>query len=308
MLNQKRAQRLIRAPQARFLTGTKDGGRRTEKHRRRSSQKAHAPHENETHFPCKSNHHKCKWKSSGDIECDDGRLRTFRWQKCRKEDARAYIRQLRAPRDGEGAQGGEEEEEEEEDAEQPTQTQQEAQPQETQEEAAGPSSAAGAAQPMEQQGAGPHGGDTVPGPFGRPIPAPGVPPPPRGQAMQYAPGPQYMGGTPGAQGTGYPQDAPFAGGYGGDPAFAGGYGEYQDMPFQGELGEGEGMPMAGGPAGRGGGSRAPSTVGAPAEARPAWVPVRPENLYHSEETDGVVKYRSYSALPPVWGQTNYAKF
>lgn len=327
-----------------------------------------------------SKHHKCKWSRVTRIECYDGRIRLFRWQECREEDVNTLIRRLRAPPGGNEAEveGEVEEEDDFEPAEQP---------QEPQEDAAGPSSyhapAAGAAQPVAQQEAGPSRGKTVPGPFGLPVPAPGVPPPPPKQKMPFAPGmmpgsedmsyamgSQYMGGYSSAQGMGYPQDATFVGRYGGggDSNYAGEYGGYQDMPpggghkgryempftrtpgdmpfpedvedllylhdirgmplpgnlgdmpLPGGPGEGEemplpegydqseGMPMAGTHAGGGGGTRAPSTVAAAAEAKPGRVAVSPENLYHSEETDGVVKSQPYTALESVWGPVKYSKY
>ncbi|KAI7778875.1 hypothetical protein LA080_001566 [Diaporthe eres] len=245
----------------------------SQKHRR-SSDTAHAPHEYEKFFPCMSNHRGCKWKSSGDIECDDGHLRTVSWQKCRKEDARAFLRQFNAPRIQEAAE-----------AEPPppqrgqaAQAQQAEQAQETrgEEAAAGPSSthapAAEAAQPVSQQEAGTSGGNTVPGPFGQPVPAPGVPTPPAqhmpfaqgvpGNAgMGYATGSQNMAGVPGTQSRGYsqdsrypqntaytqntayPQETPFSVGYGdgGETAYASGYSGGHNMSFAGGYGGGYDM-------------------------------------------------------------------
>lgn len=79
------------------------------------------------------------------------------------------------------------------------------------------------------------------------------------------------------------------------------------MPFPGYYGEDEEIPMAGGPMGSGG-DLAPqsSAVVGPVEARAKWVATRPENLYHSEETDGVVRDRPYTAFPSVWTGTKYS--
>ncbi|KAG6358223.1 hypothetical protein INS49_014107 [Diaporthe citri] len=315
----------------------------SQKHRR-ASQKAHAPHENETRFPCKSNHRDCKWRSSGDIECDDGHPRAVSWQKCRKEDARAFLRRYRAPR------GGDETQEEAEAEAPPPQTGQAAEPRqaeqahETQEEvAAGPSStqapAAEAAQPVSQQEASTSRANTVPGPFGQPVPAPAAPLTgqhmpfaqrvPGNEGMGYTTGSQSMAGVPGPRNTGYPQNTPFGGGYGGgqNMAPAGGYGGEYDMPFPQDYGEGEHIPfpedmpfgedygeygevpMAGEPVGSGGdlGPQSSSTVVAPVEARAKWVATRPENLYHSEEMDGVARDRPYTAFRSVWTATNYSK-
>lgn len=201
---------------------------------------------------------------------------------------------------------------------QAAQPQQAEQPQGTQEEeaAAGPSSkqapTAEAAQPVSQQEANTSGGNTVPGPFGQPVPAPGVPPP----------GKQYSGAAPGTQGMGYSRNVPFAGGYrgGGDTTYAAGYGGGQtgmssagryrgsyDKPFPGVFGQGE-MPISGGPAGSGENFRPQSSaVVAPVEARANWVATSPGNLYHSEETDGVVRDQHYTAFKSVWTDTNFSK-
>lgn len=318
-----------------------------------------------------SNHRGCKWKSSGDIQCDDGHLRAVSWQKCRKEDARAFLRQFNAPRIQEAAE-----------AEPPppqrgqaAQAQQAEQAQETRgvEAAAGPSStkppAAEAAQPVSQQEAGTSGGNTVPGPFGQPVPAPGVPPPaqhmpfaqgmPGNESMGYATGSQNMAGVPGTQNTAYsqnmaytqnmeypqntayPQETPFPGGCGdgGDTTYAsgypggqnmslpGGYGGGYDMGFPEDYGEGEEIlfsedmpfdesyggyeevPITGGPVDNAGNfGPQSSAVVAPAEARAKWVATSPENLYHSEGTDGTARDRPYTTFKSVWTEPNYSKF
>lgn len=113
------------------------------------------------------------------------------------------------------------------------------------------------------------------------------------------------------------QTTPYAGRYGGHSSagnYGGGYDKAfpKDVPFPGDMpfdeyyGEVGQVPMAGGSMGSGGGRRAPSTVAASVEARSEWVATSPENLYNSDETDGVVKDQPYTALPPIWGQTHYS--
>lgn len=81
----------------------------------------------------------------------------------------------------------------------------------------------------------------------------------------------------------------------------------EDMPFGEDYGEYGEVPTAGGPVGSGGdfGPQSSSTVVAPVEAKAKWVTTCPENLYHSEETDGATRDRPYTALPPAWAQPRY---
>lgn len=46
----------------------------------------------------------------------------------------------------------------------------------------------------------------------------------------------------------------------------------------------------------------------PVEAHGGWVNTRPENLYHSEETDSPGGNPYYKKLPSVWGKTKYSKY
>lgn len=247
-------------------------------------------------------HRDCKWSSKANIQCDDGRVRSIAWQKCRKEDARMYIQQYKTPQ----REGNEIEEEAEppaqtEQAEPPLQEEQPQWPQEGDDTAAGPSSTQAPAATEEAQQSVPQqhtdysgGGGTVPGPTA----------PPQGQTS--------MSFEAYAQATRYYQPTLYAGQHGGQSS-AGEYASGYDMPIPEDMSYGENMPFdeyyGGGedsfygmPMGSGGGPRAPSTVAAPVEARAEWVATSPENLYHSDETDGVVKDQPYTALPPLWSQ------
>lgn len=270
-------------------------------------------------------HRDCKWSSKADIRCDDGRLRTIVWQKCRKEDARAYIQQYKTPRgEGDEIEGEEEPPAQTEQAAPPQQEEQPQGPQQGDDAAAGPSSTQAPAAAEEAQQSVPQhhtyysgGGNTVPGPFGRPVSGSTAPPLaqeyvpstqgiPRAQDGRYSQGPGY------SQSRGYYQSTPYPGEYGSQSS-AGEYGGGYDMPcpedmaFDEYYGEG-GDTFSGMPTGGGGGPVAPSTVAAPVEARAKWVATSSENLYRSEETDGVVKDQPYKALPPIWRDTNYSKF
>lgn len=270
-------------------------------------------------------HRDCKWSSKADIRCDDGRLRTIVWQKCRKEDARAYIQQYKTPRgEGDEIEGEKEPPAQTEQAAPPQQEEQPQGPQQGDDAAAGPSSTQAPAAAEEAQQSVPQqhtyysgGGNTVPDPFGPPVSGSTAPPPsqeyvpstqgiPRAQGGRYSQGPGYP------QSTGYYQSTYYAGDYGGHSS-AGEYGGGYDMPFPEDMafdeyyGGGEDT-FSGMPTGGEGGPVAPSTVAAPVEARAEWVATSPENLYRSEETDGVVKDQPYKALPPIWRDTHYAKF
>lgn len=202
-------------------------------------------------------------------------------------------------------------------------TQQAAQHQGTQGEASGAAGPSSAQQPVPQQQQDTAGGvEMVPGPFGKPVPAPGAAPE-TGQhipytegmmsgyeGMRYAPGSQYMGGMSGAQGMGYS----YGTGYSQDTPFAGGYGDGYDMPFGddyggdygGDYGDVGGVHMASR------GNTVPaqgSTSAPPAGDQTVWTDVKPGALWHSEETEGVDPDQPhYKALPTVWSSTDYSKF
>lgn len=273
-------------------------------------------------------HPHCKWSSKANIRCDDGRVRSIAWQKCRKEDARTYIQQYKTPqKEGDGIEGEAEPPDQTEQAAPPQQEEQPQGPQEGDDTAAGPSSTQAPAAAEEAQQSVPQqhtdytgGGNTVPGPFGRPVTGSTAPPLvqeyvsstqgiPRAQGVRYSQGPGYF------QSTGYYQNTPYAGQYGGQPS-TGEYEDDYDMPFPEGMSYDESMPFdeyygggedvfSGMPMGGGGGPWAPSTVAAPVEARAEWVATSRENLYHSDETDGVVKDEPYEALPPLWEQPDY---
>lgn len=269
------------------------------------------------------------------IPWNDGHFYSVIWQKCRKADARALIKANMNREDG-----GNDIDELLEEAGPPAQaTQQAAQPQGTQGESSGAAGPSSAQQPVPQQQQDTAGGvKMVPGPFGKPVPAPGVALPTEQQqympytegmmsgyeGMGYAPGSQYMGGMSGTQGMGYSygmghsQDTPFAGGYGGGQtgmSSAGGYGDEYDMPFGddygGDYGDVGGYPMAG-VSMASGGNTVPaqgSTSAPPAGDQTVWTDVKPGVLYHSEETEGVDPDQPhYKALPTVWSSTDYSKF
>lgn len=100
----------------------------------------------------------------------------------------------------------------------------------------------------------------------------------------------------------YNYDVPVPGGYGGDEMPV-----YEGMPSGGGYGEASGFR---GPTGSGGGFARPPPPPSEAvsEARSEWVETRPENLYHSEETNSPGPNPHYKALPPVWGCTEYSKY
>lgn len=263
-------------------------------------------------------HRGCKWSSKADILCDDGQLRSMAWQKCRKEDARTYIEQYKTPqREGD----------ETEEAAPPQQEEQPQGPQEGDDSAAGPSStqAPAAAEATQQYVPQQYtdtsgGGNTVPDPFGRPVSGSTAPPlaqeyVPSTQRIPRAQGVRYSQGLGYYQSTGYYQNTPYAEEYGGQSS-AGGYGGDYDMSFAKGVPFPEHMDYDDYYGGAedvfsnmsvgGGGVTALSTVTAPVEARAEWVETRPENLYHSDETDGVVKDQPYTAFQPIWGQTRYS--
>lgn len=214
-----------------------------------------------------------------------------------------------------------------EEAAPPQQEEQPQGPQEGDDAAAGPSSSHAPAAAEEAQQYVPrqhtyYSGEwnTMPDPIGRPMSGSTAPPlaqayVPSTQGMPTSQGVRYSQGPGYSQGTGYYQNTPYAGGYGGQPS-AGRYGGGYDMSFT------EGMPFpedmafddyyGGGEdvfsnmSVGGGAGRALSTVTAPVEARAEWVETRPENLYHSDETNGVVRDQPYTAFQPIWGQTRYS--
>ena len=306
-------------------------------HHHEVSHKGHKTPQIEVIFPCKCEPRcKDKQRDKDDVTWLDGKKRTIFWQRCSKDDARKYIEEWRVP-----PQHGEDEVDE-----QLLEPEQEDQQQEPQDEEAGPSSIQDhpttGVQPVEQQEAGPSGGgNTIPGPFGRPVPAlSGEPPLAEQQTYThdtgypggtgYSHGMGYYHGTGFPQGAGYsqgmgyyqhteyPQSTPVPGDYGGDAymPYLGGYGnmptghvyeEGQDMPYQEEYGGDDGMSFAGGPAHSEGGARPESTVGALVPApRPRWVENRPENFYDAEETDGVAKYSHVTVSTSNYDHVNYS--
>lgn len=75
----------------------------------------------------------------------------------------------------------------------------------------------------------------------------------------------------------------------------------------GDYGDAGEFPITDDPMG-GGGDFSPPAPPPPVEAQGGWVDTRPENLYHSEETEAVGGNPYYKKLPSVWGKTKYSKY
>lgn len=252
-----------------------------------SSHKHHkAPENTKTSFPCHDNHRKCRglFHKQNNIKMHDGSLMDTTWQPCRLEDVQNFILKWGARPEGAETQGG---------AGQPPQSRQADQPQEPHDAAPGPSSTqhpTTGAQPVPQEDADRSGGGNTM----EPVPGPGAPPPstqPMRPAHEWMPGDDDMVyDVPGShhEGMGYSQGSTFP-----DEPYTGG--------FEGD--QGEDMSFAAGPGGKQGGSWPGSTVGPLVKPpRPQWVAHRPENLYHGDETDGVMKSQPHHLLPPTWNR------
>lgn len=255
-------------------------------HHHGSSHKDHEPRMIPIGFHCHKKHRDCNDKYYYyNTKMHDGSLARITWQPCRLDEARDYIKKYKAGPDEGETQG----------AGHPPKSQQEAQSQEPRGEKAGPSSAqrpaTGGAQPVPPQEGHPYGGgDTMEprGPFGQPAP---------GQTGAR-PAHQWM---PEDDDMVYDATDPYHG-----PAYAGGFegmpnippgemyeGDY-GAPLPEEYGERGDMSYAARPRPTRKGSWPGSTIAPAAEPPLArWVPNRPENLYHSDETDGVVKAPPY---------------
>lgn len=270
--------------------GGDDGHRR---HRHGSSHKHHEPEMLPIEFTCQSEHPDCDEIYHYYItKMVDGRLARITWQPCQLRVARDYIEKYKA-RPDEGKTRG---------AGHPPQSQQAAQSQEPRGEEAGPSSAqrpaAGRAQPVPPQEGDPYGdGHTMEpgGPFGQPAPGqPGARP-----AYQWMPEDDDMvyDATDPFYGSAY------AGGYEGMSNMPPGemYGGDQGAPFSEAYGESGYMPYVARPAAYRKGSWTGSTIAPAAEPpRDQWVENRPENLWHSDKTDGVAKAPPHNILPAMY--------
>lgn len=241
-------------------------------------------------FACHCKRPECKNRyDSKNTKMLDGRLARITWQPCSEREAQDYIEKYKARPDEGETQG----------AGHPPKSQQAAQSQEPRGEEAGPGSAqrpaTGGAQPVSQ-----HEGD----PYGQPAPGQTSARP----AYQWMPEDDDM-----VYDATDPYYGAYAGGYEGmsnmppGEMFEGDYG----APFSEAYGEGGYMPYVARPAAHRKGSWTGSTIAPAAEPpRNQWVENRPENLWHSEETDGVAKAPRHNILPAMYdpNRVTYTKY